>query len=371
LSSDRLSIVHVVESLDIGGLEHMVVALAAAQVQAGHRVRIVCLWFEGPLMERAMKVGATVTCCKKKPGMDLGAIRKLRSELRDTKANVLHTHNAMSHYYAVAASIGMGLKSVVNTRHGYGKRQTSARGERFYSAAMWLTDYGVSVSRSLKDYFVAGGIIPQRKARVVPNGIELGGFMPRSDARALALRAELGLPTDAVTFATVGRLNEVKRQIDLLRAMRVRLDAGDHACLLLVGDGPMRAELEQECDRLNLRPHVRLLGARGDVPVLLAAMDVFVLCSRSEGYSLALVEASAAGLPIIATDVGGNSEIVAHEATGLIVPAANGEALAAAMGRLYADAAARTRFGEQGRQWALREGSLAAMNQAYEKLYQG
>lgn len=369
MSTDRLSIVHVVESLDIGGLEHMVVALAAAQVRAGHRVRIVCLWFEGPLMERAQKVGATVTCCRKKAGMDLGAIRQLREQLRETQADVLHTHNAMSHYYAVVAAFGMGLRSVINTRHGYGKRQLGARGERFYSAAMWLTHYGVSVSSSLRDYFVEGGIIPARKARVVRNGIELGGFMPRSDERALALRAELGLPLDAVTFATVGRLNEVKRQIDLLRAMRVRLDAGDNACLLLVGDGPMRPDLEHECDRLNLRAHVRLLGARSDVPALLAAMDVFVLCSRSEGYSLALVEASAAALPIIATDVGGNVEIVAHEVTGLVVPAADGAALAAAMGRLYADAEQRARFGAGARAWALREGSLSAMCDAYDKLY--
>ncbi|MFT3859351.1 MAG: glycosyltransferase [Aquabacterium sp.] len=371
MSSDRLSIVHVVESLDIGGLEHMVVALAGAQIRAGHRVRIVCLWFEGPLMERAQKVGATVTCCHKKPGMDVDAIKQLRRELKDAGADVLHTHNAMSHYYAVVASIGLGLRCVINTRHGYGKRQLTARGERFYTASMYLTDYGVSVSRSLKDYFVDGGIIPAKKACVVPNGIDLSGFMARSDERAIALRAELGLPLDAVTFATVGRLNEVKRQIDLLRAMRVRLDAGDNACLLLVGDGPMRAELEQECDRLDLRARVRLLGARSDVPALLAAMDVFVLCSRSEGYSLALVEASSAGLPIIATDVGGNAEIVSHEVTGLIVPPADGEALSGAMGRLYSDAAMRRQFGARAREWALREGTLDAMNQAYEKLYRG
>lgn len=366
-----LRIVHVVESLDIGGLEHMVVALGAAQVKAGHQVGIVCLWFEGPLMAKAQAAGISVTCCNKHAGLDWRAIVSLRRALKAMKANVLHTHNAMSHYYAVAASLGLGIGSIISTRHGYGVSSVKARGEQFYKCAMSLTDHGVSVSQSLREHFVAKGIIPAAKAGVVRNGIELSGFVARSDARAVALRAELGLPLDAVTFATVGRLNEVKRQVDLLRALRVRLDAGDNACLLLVGDGPMRATLEQERDRLNLGERVRMLGARNDVPALLAAMDVFVLCSRSEGYSLALVEASSAALPIIATDVGGNAEIVAHEVSGLIVPPANGEALAAAMGRLYADAALRTQYGARAREWALREGSLAAMCSAYEALYRG
>jgi glycosyltransferase involved in cell wall biosynthesis len=369
LSSARLSIVHVVESLDIGGLEHMVVALSAAQIQAGHLVRIVCLWFEGPLAARAREAGVTVACCDKQLGLDARAAWKLRAHIKDARPDVLHTHNAMSHYYAVAATAGLGIRVVLSTRHGYGKRNLQVREERFYKQAMRWTDYGVSVSRSLRDYFVAGGQIPDAKAHVVANGIDVTRFTARSDERAMALRIELGLPHDAVTFATVGRLNEVKRQVDLLRAMRVRLDAGDQACLLIVGDGPMREELETECTRLNLAPHMRMLGARSDVPALLAAMDVFVLCSRSEGYSLALVEASTSALPIIATDVGGNAEIVSHENAGLIVPAADGPALAAAMGRLCADQALREAFGACGRAWALREGSLQHMCDAYEALY--
>ena len=112
-----------------------------------------------------------------------------------------------------------------------------------------------------------------------------------------------------------------------------------------------------------------MLGARNDVPALLAAMDVFVLCSRSEGYSLALVEASASALPIIATDVGGNAEIVADGVTGIVVPPTDRAALSAAMGRMYADTAFRKQCGIEAREWALREGSVEAMCQAYETLY--
>ena len=347
----------------------MVVALGGAQVSAGHQVHIVCLWFEGPLMAKAQAAGISVTCCNKKIGFDWRAMLTLRGELSKLRANVLHTHNAMSHYYAVVASLGLGIRSIVSTRHGYGSSSVKVRGERLYKWAMCLTDHGVSVSQSLRKHFVAKGIITSAKASVVPNGIELGGFVARNDERAVGLRAELGLPLDAVTFGTVGRLNEVKRQVDLLRALRVRMDAGDNVCLLLVGDGPLRTELEQACDELALRDRVRFLGVRTDVPALLAAMDVFVLCSRSEGYSLALVEASAAALPIIATDVGGNSEIVAHGVSGLVVPPANGPALAGAMAQLQADRSLRLQFGQASRAWALKEGSLQAMCCAYERLY--
>lgn len=367
--TDRLRIVHVVESLDVGGLEHMVVALAALQRSQGHTVEIVCLWHMGPLADRAERAGVPVSCVDKGPGLDWRCVVRMRARLRRSRAQVLHTHNAMSHYYAVAASLGLGVRAVINTRHGLGTGSAADRGARLYAMAMSRTDFGVSVSRNLNAHFVASGLIAAEKARAVPNGIDLSGFVARSDDQALALRTELGLPPDAVTFGTVGRLNEVKRQIDLLRATRACLDAGQHICLLLVGDGPLRAELEQECDRLALRERVRFLGVRNDVPTLLAAMDVFVLCSRSEGYSLALVEACAAALPIIATDVGGNAEIVADGVNGLVVPPADGAALSAAMGRLQGDAALRQRMGPAGRAWALREGTLQAMCNAYEALY--
>jgi glycosyltransferase involved in cell wall biosynthesis len=172
-----------------------------------------------------------------------------------------------------------------------------------------------------------------------------------------------------VLFCSVGRLNEAKQQVRLLRATRALLDAGVPAALVIAGDGELRESLESETDRLALRERVRWLGARSDVPDLLAAMDVFVLPSRTEGYSLALVEASAAALPIIATAVGGNAEIVQDGVTGRIIPAGDDERLIAAMRELAVDSGLRTALGAQARAWALREGSLDAMCDGYLRLY--
>lgn len=366
-----MRIAHVVESLDMGGLEHVVVALAGAQRQRGHEVRVVCLWRRGALAERAEAAGVRVDSCEKQPGFDLRALSAMRALLRDFRPEVLHTHNPMAHYYGVAASLGLGIARTLNTRHGMGSGALSARREKLYRLALLATDHAVSVCDAARQRFVAHGVMPAGKAVVVRNGIDLARFQPRGGEAGASLRLALGLPDDAVVFGTVGRLNEAKQQHRLLQALRELVNGGLRAALVIAGDGELRAALEAETDRLGLREQVRLLGARSDVPQLLVGMDVFVLPSRTEGYSLALVEASAAALPIIATAVGGNAEIVQDGLTGLIVPPGDDARLVEAMAALGRDAVRREKLGEQARAWALREGSLDAMCDGYERLYGG
>lgn len=357
-----------VESLDVGGLEHMVVAMAAWQRRQGHRVRILCLWHEGALAAQARAAEVPVFNCDKTHAGGWRSICNLRNHLAEARPDVLHTHNAMVHYYSVAASLGLNVSCVLSTRHGAGGLKGS-RVEGLYKLAMWGTDFSVGVSRSIRDRLVGLDIITAAKARVIPNGIDLSRFRSRTDDDARRMRQALGLHADAVTVGTVGRLNDVKRQVNMLRALRVCLDQGQRMCLVLAGEGAMRAELERVRDELQLHDHVRLLGARHDVPDILASLDIFVLSSRSEGYSLALVEAASAALPIVATDVGGNAEIVQEGVNGLLVPAEDVNALASALGTLAVDEALRTRLGQAGQAWALREGTLEAMCMAYDALY--
>lgn len=364
-----MKIVHIVESLDVGGLEHTVLALAQAQHARGHGVAIICLWRRGALAAQAVAAGLPVQCCDKQSGLDLRALKALRGMLRQAAPDVAHTHNAMAHYYTVLAGLGLGLPRLVSTRHGMGSRQLGARRERLYRLALHRTDAAVSVCAAARARYVRHGVMPQAKAVVVPNGIELARFVPRTDQRAAQLRRELGLPAQAVLFGSVGRLHEAKRQRLALQALRRLLDAGVPAALVIVGDGDQRAALDSEIDALGLQRHARLLGARRDVPELLAGMDVFVLPSRTEGYSLALVEASASALPIIATQVGGNAEIVAHDVTGLLVPRDDLDALTQAMTRLAGNQPLRLLLGQAARTWALREGSLDTMAERYLALY--
>ncbi len=368
MNAAPLGIVHVVESLDVGGLEHMVVAMAAWQRRQGHQVRIVCLWHEGALAAQARAADVPVFNCDKTTRGHWPSICRMRHLLREARPDVLHTHNAMGHYYSVLAGLGLGVRSVISTRHGAGGAKGS-RLETLYKLAMLGTDFSVGVSAAIRTRLIGIGVVTEAKARSIPNGIDLSRFHSRSDDSAARMRQTLGLDEGAVTVGTVGRLNEVKRQVNMLRALRQCLDQGHRVCLVLAGDGAMRAELERVRDELQLQDHVRLLGTRHDVPDILAALDIFVLSSRSEGYSLALVEAASAALPIVATDVGGNSEIVRDGVNGLLVPAEDVPALAAALGKLASDAALRTRMGQTGQDWALRAGTLEAMCTAYDELY--
>ena len=179
------------------------------------------------------------------------------------------------------------------------------------------------------------------------------------------------MPEGTRLVGTVGRLNPVKDQSTLLRAFsRVHGGMADTA-LVLVGDGTLREALEAEAVALGIADAVRFLGDRGDVDVLLPGFDVFVLSSRSEGYSMALLEACAAGLPIIATDVGGNREIVRDGVNGRVVAAGSEVVLAEAIASLLRDGDAAAAMGQAGRDWALREASVAAMMQRYDALYAG
>ena len=372
-SSAPLNIVHVVESLDVGGLERVVLSLVAWQIQQGHRSRIVCLFHEGALAAQARASGIEVVAVGKHVGFDLRALRLLRSELSRGQPDVVHTHNAVTHYYAALARVGLSSVRFINTRHGMGSLHGSTRLDRLYRVALLGTHAAVSVCRAVQERFVATGVIPASKAAVVANGVPMEKIALRNVAAKERLMVELGRPTGAMVLGTVGRLSPVKDHDNLLHALRLLKDAGRSVELVIVGDGETRVGLEALAQTLGVRDHVHFLGMRQDVAALLSAFDVFVLSSISEGYSLALVEAAAAGLPIVATQVGGNADIVhadiGDDSNGILVPSKDSAALAAAVARLAGDDALRERMGLAGRAWALKHGTVDAMGRAYGLLY--
>jgi glycosyltransferase involved in cell wall biosynthesis len=372
--SASMNIVHVVESLDVGGLERVVLSLVAWQIQQGHRSRIVCLFHEGALATEARAKGINVVAAGKQAGFDWQALRLLRAELSRDPPDVVHTHNAVTHYYAALARLGLSLGwsagRMLNTRHGMGSSHSATRLDRLYRAALWRTHVAVSVCHAAQQRFVANRVIPEHKARVVANGVGVNQIAPRHAAAKAALMAQLGRPVTALVLGTVGRLSPVKDHGSLLLALRRLQDQAQPVELVVVGDGDTRPALQAQAQSLGLADCVHFLGMRQDVAQLLTAFDVFVLSSISEGYSLALVEAAAAALPIVATAVGGNADIVQHDLNGLLVPAHDPAALADAIGCLAADAPLRERMGQAGRAWALKHGTVDAMGGAYQRLYQ-
>jgi glycosyltransferase involved in cell wall biosynthesis len=203
-----------------------------------------------------------------------------------------------------------------------------------------------------------------RKLQVIDNGIDLARFAPDARARAEA-RRELGVPDDAWVVGTVGRLVDLKNHALLVRALA---PTGQH--VVIVGEGPERAALEELVAALGVGARVCLAGRRADVPRMLTAFDVFALPSTSEGLPLVLPEAMATALPVVATRVGGVPQVVDEGVTGFLVPSQDEAALRDRLATLAADPGRARAFGARARELALERYSLERMWAAYRAIYE-
>ena len=365
-----MNITHVVENLNRGGLERMVLDLVKLQQQQGHQCQVVCIYESGSLAHELDAAGIPVVACHKGRGVDLRALARARWAIDRHDTDVLHTHNALAHYQAVLASCGLEVLRIINTRHGMGAGQRTGRKEWLYRRALTRTDIVVTVCEAARHNGVSRGMLPHTMTRVVPNGIAVERFVPASRPMRQQVLQTLGLSEQSLLIGNVGRLNWTKDQAGLIRAFAQVHQQYPHAVLLLIGDGELRAELEQCAGQQGVRHAVRFLGDRNDVRELLQGLDLFVLSSASEGYSMALLEACAVALPIVATDVGGNGEIVQSGRTGQLVPAGDADALAEAMLMLLRDPQRASGYGRAARDWVETHGSLEAKADRYERLYQ-
>lgn len=376
-----MNITHFVESLDRGGLERVVIDLVRAQREAGYRCQVVCLFGQGTLAPELADLGIPVHSCGKRGGLDLRALLRARRFLRSHATEVLHTHNAMSHYYAVLASRGLPLQRVVSTRHGMGltrataQRDVQARSGRngrlewLYGKSMAFTHTVAAVCETARREYAQRPDLPPEKIVAVPNGIQVDRFEPASADSRQQLRSALGVPPATQLVGLVGRLTWAKDHATLIRAFGLVQARLPDTALVLVGDGPLRPALAQLAADQGVAGRVFFLGDRNDVDALLRGLDLFAMSSVTEGYSVALLEACATALPIVATDVGGNAEIVHHGSNGWLVPARDPAALAAAIVDILQDPARGQALGRVGRAWALQHGSLRTMARRYGEIY--
>jgi sugar transferase (PEP-CTERM/EpsH1 system associated) len=364
--SDRRLIVHVVHSLGVGGLENGVVNLVAG-ANPERRHAVVCLTSAGPLRAR---LGADVAVWElgKARGHDVRSFARLVRLLRRLRPAVVHSRNWAT-FDAILAARLAGVPAVIHGEHGRDASDPEGRHRRrrwLRRAASPLVDRFVTVSGDLRRWLVEDVGIPPRKIVTIPNGVDTGRFTP---ADAAAARAALGLAADQLVVGTVGRLDPVKNQAGLIQAFGRLAGEYPDATLLIAGDGPCEGALRGLGAALGLGARVRLLGERADVPSILAAMDVFVLPSIAEGMSNTLLEAMASGLPLVATRVGGNPELVEDGVNGVLVPRQDPDALVAALRGYVDDPHLRAVHGKASRQRAVAEFGLERMRAAYTGLY--
>jgi glycosyltransferase involved in cell wall biosynthesis len=360
-------VAHVLSSLRIGGQERMALDLASGQVESRHEVMVVSLAPppDGPLADSFRKRNVKVHRVEKRPGVDPSLPLRLAALFRRERAAVVHTHNRMPLIYAALAGKLAGA-AVVHTRHGPGRG--TGREQWLRRGAGVLLDAYVAVSPELGELAKTLRDCAPAKLRVIENGIDLAAFGGAAGQRA-AVREALGIPPSAWVVGSVGRLAVEKDYPLLVRASAPLLS--ETGRLVIVGDGAEAPAIRSEVSARQVAPYVALPGARDDVPRLLAAMDVFALSSRMEGLPLCVLEAMAAGLPVVVPAVGGLPGLVKDGVTGFLVPPGDEERLRARLSALRADPALARAVGARGQQYVRERHSREAMVRRYLELYAG
>ena len=339
LSTRALTVLHVTAPASVGGLERVVESLACGHQRLGHRVSVAVVVVPGqaePSLVATLRAGGVDVRILSIPARGYARERAAIGECCDTlRPDVVHTHGYRSDVIDAGVARRHGIP-VVTTAHGFTRgRWINRLYERLQRRAFRRFDAVVAVSRPLAEQLIRGGVARER-VHVVPNA--WGGsvtFTGRADAR----RA-LGLPGTGFQIGWVGRLMPEKGPDVMLGAMALLSDLP--VTVVMVGDGPMRLALQEDANRLRVADRCRWPGLVHDAATLFSAFDLFVLSSRTEGTPIVLFEAMAAGLPVVATRVGGVPDVIS-DAEAVLVPADNPGALAQAVRGVLADPVAAQR----------------------------
>lgn len=365
---DQTRVLFVNHSMGTGGIETLIVDLAKVLLDRGFAPSVAVFEPGGSLEPRLSELGVPVHSLAKRDGVDLGLVLRLRRLIKNTAVDVVHSHNFSAWLYAVLALYGLRHRvRHVHTEHS----NVEYRVRRYWIERMLggLTMCTVAVSAAVRDAMTRDIGIPDVRVRLVYNGIDTDRFRP-DDARRQSMRRALAASTDCILIGIVARLEPVKDHVTLVRAFaRLRQLSHRPLKLVVVGDGSERAALEREIAACRLAADVLLVGDQRNVPDWLCALDVYALSSVSEGMNLTLLEAMSAALPVVATAVGGNPEIVTNGETGLLVPARDPEAMARSLLRLVESSELRNQLGGAGRRRVEERFSQASMLRAYLELY--
>jgi sugar transferase (PEP-CTERM/EpsH1 system associated) len=365
----------VVTHLKGGGKEECVVNLANRLTGDGWQPTVVCLGVSGRL-EARVDAGVELVALHKSRGNDLRAPLRLAAVLRSRAIRIVHSHNWGALVESVVGARLAGVRSVVHTQHGldygFGERPPAIRvairrlARRIASRAVGRI---AVVSEEVRRAVVAEWGVPDDRVHLIHNGIDVPPARSIDAGERLRLRASLGLRAEDFVFGSAGYFRPVKDFPTLIESLARLLPVVPSARLVLFGAGPCQADVDRAVDRWGLQQVVRLPGWRPDLAAVLPALDAFVLSSLSEGLSIALLEAMGAGLPVVATNVGGNPEIVDQGRTGWLVPPRAPGEMAGALAALAASRGRREEMGRAGRSRLERCFSLGRMTGDYEALY--
>jgi glycosyltransferase involved in cell wall biosynthesis len=354
-------------SMGMGGADQQILILARAMRARGHQVRIVSLVPLGAMGLEAREDGIPTESLelRRRPSDVSGLIRLIRI-VRGWRPDVLHSHMIHANLLARALQPWIRVPALISTIHSIkdgGRIRVAA-----YRFTSRLADRVTIISRLAAQHYLDIKAVPPELLEVVPNAVDTDRFQRSPQART-TIRRELGLGDEFVWLA-VGRFEEAKDYPTMIAAFHRLAATHPSSRMLLVGQGSLQPEVERLVRQAGLESQVRFLGVRRDVPELMSAADGYVLSSAWEGMPVVLLEAAAVELPIVATRVGGISEVVKEGETGILVPAGEPAALARAMEQVESlSAEARRAMGSQGRAWVEQQCSTHQVMEIWNRLY--
>ena len=326
MSDSPKLIAHVIHRLDFGGLENGLVNLINRIPQDRYKHAVICMTDYSEFSKRITNPAVTLHALHKPDGKGLRVYLRLWRLLRQLKPDIVHTRNLSALEAGVVAWFA-GVPGRVHGEHGRDSYDIDGTNKKYLLLRRicqpFIQRY-IPLSKDLEGWLKALVKIPENKMRQIYNGVDSDRFCAYAHGQRRPLPDQEQADDKQLIIGTVGRIQEVKDQLTLVKAVADLVaqnkDYRQTIKLVIVGDGPMMEELEELVQEKNIADITWLSGARNDIPELLQAMDLFILPSKAEGISNTILEAMATGLPIVATAVGGNSELVIDGETGTLIP---------------------------------------------------
>lgn len=370
----RPLVLHVVYRFDTGGLENGIVNLINHMPAGAYRHAVLALTEVTDFKRRVQRPDVQFIALRKPPGHGLWLYPKLYRLFRELKPAIVHTRN-LGALETIVPAWAAGVPVRLHGEHGWDVGDPDGRSLRYQRVRRLyrpFVQHYMALSRDIASYLRGKIKVPPARITQVYNGVDSDRFCP-AEGGPIALPGCPFAAPEHWLVGTVGRMATIKDQPTLARAF-IRLiqrhpALREGARLVLIGDGPLRAECQALLQAAGLQDLAWLPGERSDVQDVMRSLSCFVLPSLAEGISNTILEAMASGLPVVATDVGGNADLVAHGETGEIVPAADVDAISDALARHALDPDLALRRGRAGRVRAEQRFSMQAMVSTYQGVY--
>ena len=358
----------IIDSMHFGGAEVLLRDLTHGLLERGYWVDV-CYSTPGPIAEEIKAMGVSIKRLQRFFRIDPFLLLQIYQAIRQAKPQIVHTHLFKSDFHGRIAARLAKVPVVISTLHNchaWAKRPLLGW---TYGLTARFADEIIAVSDEVRDYALRYAFLDAETVVTIPNAIPINRFVDTQPS-GLLLRKELGLTLETPLVGIVARLTEQKNHLNFLRAVVLILEQFPETRFLIVGDGPLRVELEILAVELKISHAVIFTGVRKDIPAVFGALDLLVFSSKWEGLPVALLEGMAASLPIVATKVGGIPGVLSNNVTGLLVPSDDPIALANACIRLLKNPELRKRMGEAGNVLVRENYNMKVMVEKTVSLYQ-